>query len=148
MDAEKNVVEAARKVLKLIQPNAVGGFDVTGNLHDELRELMGAIAAYDSAPAPSEDRVREAVRAVFDAIHGEPNVYFPPPDVYARCAAALKPYVTPAPALPAGTVVVSVEMLKKWRERTFGITDHDLMIVRAYVAALRAAWEADPKGKQ
>jgi hypothetical protein len=196
MDAEKNVVEAARKLLKLIQPNAVGGFDVTGNLHDELRELMGAIAAYDSAPAPSEDRVREAVRAVFDAIHGEPNVYFPPPDVYARCAAALKPYVTPAPALPAGTVAVEVSLLKRWRVAmsrciaTNGSPTHNLSLpeidailpppprpeppkelVRkweleaekwaasrflenplsariGYVAALRAAWEADPKGKQ
>ena len=117
MDAEKNVVEAARKLLKLIQPNAVGGFDVTGNLHDELRELMGAIAAYDSAPAPSEDRVREAVEAVEAASlrwvasvgrpdRGERNT---------RIADAMRPYVTPAPALPAGTVAVEVSLLKRWR---------------------------------
>lgn len=63
----------------------------------------------------SEDRVRDAVRAVFDVIHTESNVFFPPPGVYARCSAALRPYVTPAPALPPGTVAVSVETLRTWK---------------------------------
>jgi hypothetical protein len=191
MDAEKNVVEAARKLLKLIQPNAVGGFDVTGNLHDELRELMGAIAAYDSAPAPSEDRVREAVEAVEAASlrwvasvgrpdRGERNT---------RIADSMRPYVTPAPALPPGTVVARLEWLRlmltvakqrdcteivdeiegflaklprpeppkelvrkweleaeKWAASRF--LENPLSARIGYVAALRAAWEADPKGKQ
>lgn len=134
MDAEKNVVEAARKLLKLIQPNAVGGFDVTGNLHDELRELMGAIAAYDSAPAPSEDRVREAagrcVRALLmdsrctegdrlaikkrGSDGNEHDLGAWSHDAALNVIAeALRPYVTPAPALPAGTVAVSVETLRE-----------------------------------
>ena len=208
MDAEKNVVEAARKLLKLIQPNAVGGFDVTGNLHDELRELMGAIAAYDSAPAPSEDRVRKAAEAVVDALltaggdkRGDRLVIKQGPlhnerDLGGNCRGsaiywageALKPYVTPAPALPAGTVAVEVSLLKRWRVAmsrcipTNGSPTHNLSLPeidailqppprpepsaglveewkaaaraesdKAYdakLAALRAAWEADPKGKQ
>lgn len=211
MDAEKNVVEAARKLLKLIQPNAVGGFDVTGNLHDELRELMGAIAAYDSAPAPSEDRVREAAGEYEFVLTGEvrePKVgewyvehygaqvaTIDWPEHKANKRSILHRRVTPAPALPAGTVAVSVETLReirrdavsthtmegypesscsiaktidaiippaprpeppkelveKWEreameyawEAPVGITPR-----AAYVAALRAAWEADPKGKQ
>jgi len=113
MDAEKNVVEAARKLLKLIQPNAVGGFDVTGNLHDELRELMGAIAAYDSAPAPSEDRVREAAKAARVALF---NCFNRSPESQEWLVAdAIREYVTPAPALPEGTVAVEVSLLKRWR---------------------------------
>ncbi len=62
----------------------------------------------------SEDRVRDAVRAVFDVIHTESNVFFPPPGVYARCSAALRPYVTPATAIPPGTMAVSVDTLREW----------------------------------
>ena len=215
MDAEKNVAEAARKLLKLIQPNAVGGFDVTGNLHDELRELMGAIAAYDSAPAPSKDRVREAagrcVRALLmdsrctegdrlaikkRGIDGnEHDLGAWSHDAALNVIAeALRPYVTPAPALPAGTVAVEVSLLKRWRVAmsrciaTNGSPTHNLSLpeidallpppprpeppkelVRkweleaekwaasrflenplsariGYVAALRAAWEAEKWG--
>jgi hypothetical protein len=210
MDAEKNVVEAARKLLKLIQPNAVGGFDVTGNLHDELRELMGAIAAYDSAPAPSEDRVREAagrcVRALLmdsrctegdrlaikkrGSDGNEHDLGAWSHDAALNVIAeALRPYVTPAPALPAGTVVARLEWLRlmltvakqrdcteivdeiegflaklprpeppkelvrkweleaeKWAASRF--LENPLSARIGYVAALRAAWEADPKGKQ
>ncbi len=112
MDAEKNVVEAARAVV------ATRGWDLLGGSHEKIVALRAALSAYDSAPAPSEDRVREAVEAVEAASlrwvasvgrpdRGERNT---------RIADAMRPYVTPAPALPAGTVAVSVETLKKWRK--------------------------------
>ena len=171
--------------------------------------LRAALSAYDSAPAPSEDRVREAagrcVRALLmdsrctegdrlaikkrGSDGNEHDLGAWSHDAALNVIAeALRPYVTPAPALPAGTVAVEVSLLKRWRVAmsrciaTNGSPTHNLSLPeidailqppprpepsaglveewkaaaraesdKAYdakLAALRAAWEADPKGKQ
>lgn len=132
MDAEKNVVEAARAVV------ATRGWDLLGGSHEKIVALRAALSAYDSAPAPSEDRVREAagrcVRALLmdsrctegdrlaikkrGSDGNEHDLGAWSHDAALNVIAeALRPYVTPAPALPAGTVAVSVETLKTWRAR-------------------------------
>lgn len=202
MDAEKNVVEAAWRVIAW----AGRGWPT---VFDPLRE---AIAAYDSAPAPSEDRVREAagrcVRALLmdsrctegdrlaikkrGSDGNEHDLGAWSHDAALNVIAeALRPYVTPAPALPAGTVAVNVETLREGvavlnRAYLGGINRGDDDVAKSHnalskilpppprpepsaglveewkaaaraesdkaydakLAALRAAWEADPKGKQ
>lgn len=212
MDAEKNVVEAARAVV------ATRGWDLLGGSHEKIVALRAALSAYDSAPAPSEDRVREAagrcVRALLmdsrctegdrlaikkrGSDGNEHDLGAWSHDAALNVIAeAIRPYVTPAPALPAGTVVARLEWLRlmltvakqrdcseivdeiegflaklphpeppkelvaEWeRKATKYVRDlmlggpdatfleHSPHVMRAYVAALRAAWEADPKGKQ
>lgn len=185
-------------------------------------------AAKEELAAPSEDRVREAagrcVRALLmdsrctegdrlaikkrGSDGNEHDLGAWSHDAALNVIAeALRPYVTPAPALPAGTVAVNVETLREgvavlnraylgginrgdddvakshnalskilpppprpeppkelvaeWermatkyvRDLMLGGPDaafleHSPHVMRAYVAALRAAWEADPKGKQ
>ena len=217
MDAEKNVVEAARKLTDAVYAEHFGS-SYKRVLVDCLlvNKLQAALSAYDaarkdSAPAPSEDRVREAAGEYEFVLTGEvrePKVgewyvehygaqvaTIDWPEHKANKRSILHRRVTPAPALPAGTVAVSVETLReirrdavsthtmegypesscsiaktidaiippaprpeppkelveKWEreameyawEAPVGITPR-----AAYVAALRAAWEADPKGKQ
>ena len=67
MDAEKNVVEAARKVINTARVNIAGWICVE---EEHLKALRAALSAYDSAPAPSGDRVREAAEAAIIAWSG------------------------------------------------------------------------------
>jgi len=222
MDAEKNVVEAARKLTDAVYAEHFGSSYKRVRVDCLLvNKLQAALSAYDaarkdSAPAPSEDRVREAAEAVVDALltvggdkRGDRLVIKQGPlhnerDLGGNCRGsaiywageALKPYVTPAPALPAGTVVARLEWLRlmltvakqrdcseivdeiegflaklphpeppkelvaEWeRKATKYVRDlmlggpdatfleHSPHVMRAYVAALRAAWEADPERK-
>jgi hypothetical protein len=210
MDAEKNVVEAARAVV------ATRGWDLLGGSHEKIVALRAALSAYDSAPAPSEDRVREAagrcVRALLmdsrcteggwlaikkrGSDGNEHDLGAWSHDAALNVIAeALRPYVTPAPALPAGTVVARLEWLRlmltvakqrdcteivdeiegflaklprpeppkefvaEWERIADTLYRYQIMSPRydgptkethcaRTVAALRAAWEADPKGKQ
>ena len=201
MDAEKNVVEAARRAR---DSYFRFGSSMTPEHGNAMIALRAALSAYDSAPAPSEDRVREAAVKALRGFVGN-DVFEPSARAIDDVADAIRHYVTPAPALPAGTVAVSVETLREIRrdavsthtmegypesscsiaktidallppparpeppkelvaewERMATKYVRDLMlggpdaaflehsphVMRAYVAALRAAWEADPKGKQ
>ena len=125
MDAEKNVVEAARRVIDW----AGRGWRPT--VFDPLRE---AIAAYDAAPAPSEDRVREAagrcVRALLmdsrctegdrlaikkrGSDGNEHDLGAWSHDAALNVIAeALRPYVTPAPRPTPGEVSVPVAVVRE-----------------------------------
>ena len=130
MSAEKNVVEAARKVINTARVNIAGWICVE---EEHMKALRAALSAYDSAPAPSEDRVREAagrcVRALLmdsrctegdrlaikkrGSDGNEHDLGAWSHDAALNVIAeALRPYVTPAPALPAGTVVARLEWLR------------------------------------
>lgn len=130
MDAEKNVVEAARRVVKEATHIHREVCPIRATL---INSLESALSAYDSAPAPSEDRVREAagrcVRALLmdsrctegdrlaikkrGSDGNEHDLGAWSHDAALNVIAeALRPYVTPAPALPAGTVVARLEWLR------------------------------------
>lgn len=111
MSAEKNVVEAARKVINTARVNIAGWICVE---EEHMKALRAALSAYDSAPAPSEDRVREAAVKALRGFVGN-DVFEPSARAIDDVADAIRHYVTPAPALPAGTVAVSVETLREIR---------------------------------
>ncbi len=112
MDAEKNVVEAARRARDSYFRFGGGMSPEHGNAMIALR---AALYAYDSAPDPSEDRVREAAGAVHRAEMKWSNDNDDMRSFDEVRREALRPYVTPAPALPEGTVAVEVSLLKRWR---------------------------------
>jgi len=116
MSPEKNVVEAARALLSRSEPHP--HMPKWRVVHAQDAVALGdALSAYDSAPAPSEDRVREAAEAAIIAWSGGESDPKRWPKATRDIMDAIRRYVTPAPALPAGTVAVSVETLKTWRAR-------------------------------
>jgi len=114
MSPEKNVVEAARALLSRSEPHP--HMPKWRVVHAQDAVALGdALSAYDSAPAPSEDRVREAAGAVHRAVMKWSNDNDDMRSFDEVRREALRPYVTPAPALPEGTVAVEVSLLKRWR---------------------------------
>lgn len=118
MDPEKNVIDAARKLTDAVYVEHFGSSYKRVRVDCLLvNELQAALSAYDaarkdSAPAASVYRVQEAAKKAIRGFVGN-EVFCPSLRAIDDVAEAIRPSITPAPALPPGTVAVSVETLRE-----------------------------------
>ena len=157
----RELIEAAKAVCDDAERGAKGVVTVFGEPQSVIdahlvASLRAAVRAAEAAPV--EDAVSVPVAtlrkwqewAVTDCIHSDRVVNAAM--IESEITALLPPPARPEP--PKELVAEWERMATKYvRDLMLGGPDaafleHSPHVMRAYVAALRAAWEADPKGKQ